>query len=85
MKDHEATHTEVKQYVCKECGKGFTQKWNLKKHIVTEHKERSENKEDDGNDSENVSEEQEMPKSTETSLEDQETDKNMTEEEETQI
>jgi hypothetical protein len=42
--------------------------------------------EDDGNDSENVSEqEQEMPNSTEKSLEGQETHTNMSEEEEAHI
>jgi hypothetical protein len=37
LKDHEVTHAGIKQYICKECGKGFTQKRNLKKHVVTEH------------------------------------------------
>jgi uncharacterized protein YbbK (DUF523 family) len=78
LKDHEATHTGIKQYVCKECGKGFTQKRNLNKHIVTVHKEGKSEKEDEdeGNDAENeVSEQEEemLDIVEEKSLEDLET------------
>jgi uncharacterized Zn-finger protein len=47
LKDHEVTHSGIKQYVCKECGKGFTQKRNLKKHVVSEHTEVKPDKHDE--------------------------------------
>jgi hypothetical protein len=69
LKDHELTHSGVKQYVCKECGKGFTQKRNLKKHMVSEHTEGKLEKDNENGDSDSensISEQQQnMPDTVE--------------------
>jgi KRAB domain-containing zinc finger protein len=37
LKRHRSTHSDVKDYTCEHCGKGFTGKYLLRKHIRSTH------------------------------------------------